>query len=418
MIQLFTIAVVAIASLAQAFSQGGSNFSSFGIGDVVRSVGARYEGMAGTAIAMPSLQGINVINPALLGMSPFTRIQTGYRFEQHLIQSSQGPAAQTNGEVDGLLALFAVDTSMGLGVSFGVLPYSNIAYSTKREFTTASPQGVQKGTSSQYGTGGISSLYLGASYRVAGIYLGASAQPLFGQINYYDDNIVSTVTSLSTFTQQTKYLMTGAAYRLGAYTELVPSIHVGAYYSFGSRLSYDKSATQTVLTREIFDTLNLRGRDEYTFFNQTSSGDSPLPSTFGVGVSYRVGRTQLGLDVESSSYSGITINQRNGATMGSMFRASLGISQQAAGYAPTFFDKWGYRGGIGYVKQYYTYRGQDVHELFASVGVDFPLGQSATVDAALQGGFRGAGSGLYEYIGRFAVTVSIGEVWFKPFARD
>lgn len=101
-----------------------------------------------------------------------------------------------------------------------------------------------------------------------------------------------------------------------------------------------------------------------------------------------------------------------------MFRASLGISQQAAGYAPTFFDKWGYRGGVGYTKQYFVFRGQDVHEFYGTVGVDFPLGQSATVDAALQGGFRGSSNGLYEYIGRFSATVSIGEVWFKPFARD
>jgi hypothetical protein len=173
-----------------------------------------------------------------------------------------------------------------------------------------------------------------------------------------------------------------------------------------------------VFTREIFDSLNLRGSDEYTFSTQSSSGDSPLPTTVGIGLSYRAGRTQIGLDIERSDYSGITINQRSDASTGSMFRASLGISQQAAGYAPTFFDKWGYRGGLGYVKQYFTFRGQDVHEVFGSIGVDFPLGQSATVDAAMQAGFRGPSTGLYEYIGRFSVTVSIGEVWFKPFARD
>lgn len=418
MTRTLIIWLLLVGSSSSLFSQGGSNFSSIGIGDVVRSVGARYEGMAGTAIAMPSLQGINVVNPALLGMSPFTRIQTGYRFEQHLIESSQGPTAQTNGEVDGLLALFAVDTSMGLGVSFGVLPYSNIAYTTTREFTTAGPQGIQKGSSSQYGSGGISSLYLGASYRIAGIYLGASAQPLFGQINYYDDNIVSSVTNLSSFTLHTKYLMTGAAYRIGAYTEVLPAFNIGAYYSFGSSLSYDRSLAQTVFTREISDTLNLRGREEYTFRRDSSNGTSPLPFMIGLGISYRLGRTQVGLDIESGNYSGITINQRSDATLGSMFRASIGISQQAAGYAPTFFDKWGYRGGIGYTKQYFMFRGQDVHEFYGTVGVDFPLGQSATVDAALQGGFRGPSNGLYEYIGRFSATVSIGEVWFKPFARD
>jgi hypothetical protein len=416
--RMLVVLLVILIGTTNLFAQGGSNYSSVGIGDVIRSVGARYEGMAGTSIAMPSLQGINVTNPALLGMSPFTRIQTGYRFEQHLVQGAQGPAAQTSGEVDGLLALFAVDTSMGLGVSFGVMPYSNISYSTKREFTTSSPEGTFKGSSSQSGSGGISSIYFGASYRIEGIYVGLSAQPLFGQMNYYDDNVVSGITTLSSFTMQTKYLMTGAAYRIGACKEVAPSFNLGAFFSFGSKLHYDRTATKTVFTREIFDSLNLRGSDEYTFSTQSSSGDSPLPTTVGIGLSYRAGRTQIGLDIERSDYSGITINQRSDASTGSMFRASLGISQQAAGYAPTFFDKWGYRGGLGYVKQYFTFRGQDVHEVFGSIGVDFPLGQSATVDAAMQAGFRGPSTGLYEYIGRFSVTVSIGEVWFKPFARD
>jgi hypothetical protein len=417
-IRTAALVTLCLLSSTSLFAQGGSNYSSFGLGDIVRSVGARYEGMAGTAIAMPSLQGINVVNPALLGMSPFTRIQTGYRFEQHLVQGAQGGAAQTSGEVDGLLALFAVDTSMGLGVSFGVLPYSNIAYSTTREFITTGPQGNEKGSSSQFGSGGISSIYLGASYRVKGIYLGASAQPLFGQMIYSDDNVVSSITNLSSFSLQTKYLMTGATYRLGAYTEVMPALNVGAYYSFASQLSFDKTVTQTAYTRELFDTLNLRGRDEYTFFKASSSGTSSLPTVVGVGLSYKSGRTQVGLDIEQGSFSNMTINQRNEATVGSMFRATIGVSQQAAGYAPTFFDKWGYRGGLGYVQQYFTYRGQTIHEAFASVGFDFPLGQSATVDAALQAGFRGPSTGLYEYIGRFAVTVSIGEVWFKPFARD
>jgi hypothetical protein len=43
------------------------------------------------------------------------------------------------------------------------------------------------------------------------------------------------------------------------------------------------------------------------------------------------------------------------------------------------------------------------------------------VDAGLQLGYRGVdapGSDLDEFLGRFTVTVSIGEIWFRPFARE
>jgi len=418
MTKLTTVVMTVVLATVTGLSQGGSNYSSVGLGDVVRSVGARYEGMAGTMIAMPSQQGINVINPSLLGLSPFTRIQTGYRFEQHIVNASQGSAAQTSGEVDGLLALFSVDTSMGLGVAFGILPYSNIAYATNRTFTIDGSQGTQTGSSSQSGSGGMSSIYLGASYRIGGVHLGASAQPLFGQMIYTDDNVTSSLATRTTFTQQSKYLMTGASYRLGFSTEVLPALNLAGYYTFGSKLSFDRTETQTAYITEISDTLGLRGIDEYTFFKQQTSGESPLPSTVGFGLSYRNGRTQIGIDIEQGDYSTVSINRRSDATMGSMFRASIGLSQQAAGYAPTFFDKWGYRGGIGYVKQYYSFKGQPIEEIFGAVGVDFPLGQSATVDAAMQAGIRTPSSKLYEYIGRFSVTVSIGEIWFRPFARD
>lgn len=416
--RIFVILVSVILAHACILAQGGSNYSSLGLGDIYRSVGARYEGMAGTAIAMPSVQGINVVNPALLGMSPFTRIQTGYRFAQHQVESSQGPAAQSNGEVDGLLALFAVDTSLGIGVSFGMLPYSNLAYSTIRTFKTYVPNDSYNVSSYQSGDGGISSIYIGTSYRIGPIYVGASTQPLFGQMNYYDESIVSSVSTLTTFSLRTKYLVTGMLYKVGAFTEILPSFNLGGYYASGSNLAFDRTVTRTAFTKELFDKDHRLESFKDTLYKSVLSGESPLPTTLGFGMSYRSGRTQIGLDVESANYSGTTINQRPDATMGSMFRATLGISQQAAGYAPTFFEKWGYRGGIGYVQQYFTFRGQTVHEMFGSVGVDFPLGQSATVDAALQVGFRGPSTGLYEYIGRFSATVSIGEVWFKPFARD
>lgn len=410
--------IAALAPTTLLIGQGGSNYSSVAFGDVIRSVGARYEGMAGTSIAMPTLQGINVVNPALLGMSPFTRIQTGYRFVQHIENGAPGSAAQVNGEVDGLLALFAVDTSMGIGVSLGVLPVSNVAFATTRSFRTTGPSGTSTGTSIQSGTGGISSIQLGASYRVADVYVGLSARPLFGQISYLDENINTTVTTISKFSQSTKYLLTGALYRIGLYTEILPSFGVGAYYSFGSKLSYDKTLTQTAFTRETFDTLDLQGRHEYTFLSQTTSSTSDLPSSIGLGLSYKTGRTQIGIDLEQSNYSNVTFNQRNTVSLGSMFRATLGVSHQAAGYAPTFFDKWGYRGGIGYVKQYFSFRGYAVNEYFGSVGIDFPLGPSATVDASVQSGYRGPEVGFYEYFGRLNLSVSIGEVWFKPFARD
>ena len=70
---------VLVCGTGLATAQGGSNYSALGIGDLRTTVGGIYDGMAGTAIAMPTPYGINVVNPALVGLATTTRLQGGYR---------------------------------------------------------------------------------------------------------------------------------------------------------------------------------------------------------------------------------------------------------------------------------------------------------------------------------------------------
>lgn len=388
-------------------AQGGSNYSTVGFGDLRLTSGALYDGMAGTSIAMANDHGINVVNPALLGMSNFTRLQASYRFSQHLVSSRDGSANQYNGEVDGILTHFAIDTSMGLGVSFGVIPYSSTNYSVERLIGSPSDSTRPSGQSSQVGVGGVSAIQLGASYRVLPmLYAGASLKVLFGLTSQTDE--VVTKQYSERVRTLTGYDVRGLLLRGGLYFRPNTSWSIGAFVSGGSDASYTvtRSVVGFVGTATYFDTTT------------ASTATTGLPFSFGLGMAFHAGRTTLGADVEMVDMSGVTMNVPQWATLGQFMRVSLGLSQTAAGYAPTFFDKLGYRAGVSYQRQYYSVNGSNVTELFGSFGIDFPLGGAATVDLAMQGGFRGPASGLYEYFGRFMASVSIGEVWFRPFARD
>lgn len=387
--------------------QGGSNYSTVGLGDLRLSSGALYDGMAGTSIAMPSDHGINTVNPALLGNSPFTRLQASYRFSQHQVSSSDGSASQYNSEVDGLLALFSIDTSLGLGVSFGVVPYSGTNYSVERVIGSPKDSGSIAGTSSQTGSGGISSIQLGVSTRILPtLSVGVSANVLFGLTSQTE--LISTKVYSERLQTLRTFDIRGTLLRAGLFYRPNTSWSAGAFVSGGSDASY--TLTQS--------TVGFLGTAAYFDTTSTASRTTGLPFGYGLGMSFQAGRTMLGADIEITSLSGVTMNVPDWATLGEFMRVSVGLSQTAASYAATFFDKLGYRAGAAYQRQYYSVNGQNVDEFLGTVGIDFPLGAAATVDLALQGGWRGPQIGLSEYFGRFMASISIGEVWFKRFSRD
>ena len=402
----FVVATMLCAS-ASLYSQGGSNYSTVGFGDLRLSSGALYDGMGGTSIAMPNDHGINTVNPALLGVSPFTRLQASYRFSQHRISARDGSASQYSSEVDGLLALFSIDTALGIGVNFGVVPFSSVNYAVERPIGSSDDSTTPSGRSSQVGSGGVSAIQLGVSTRViSALYAGVSARILFG-LTSQTDEVISNSYAERLQTLQS-FDMRGTLLRGGLYYRPNSSWSVGAFLSGGSDASYTVTKS----------TVGFVGTATYYDSTTTSELSTALPLGYGIGASFNTGRTTVGADLEIMDAASVTLNTPAWASLGQLLRISVGFSQTAAGYAPTFFDKLGYRAGVSYMRLYYAINGNDVEEYMGSFGIDFPLGAAATVDLALQAGWRGPAVGLSEVFGRFMASISIGEIWFKQFARD
>ncbi len=404
------IIAAALAVLAPSLlsAQGGSNYSSIGLGDIRRSVGALYDGMAGTSIAMPNDHGINIVNPALLGFSPYTRLQAGYRFNQHLVSQDGLTSQQNNGEIDGLMVLFAIDTAHGFGISFGVVPYSSVNYAVKRELSTEVDGTRLTGRSEQNGTGGTSSLQLGVSGRLGKFYGGISLQTLFGVITLSDDLYVDGIAERVRST--TSYDVRGILLRAGTFYRASDRLSIGAFVAGGPQGSMNT----------VYNAVGTLGGRTYVDSTLRVTETTELPFNLGIGASYRLGRSLLGFDLEWGDLSRVDVNPRADATYERSLRATIGYNLPAAQYAPSFWEKWGFRAGAGYQSMYYTFNGSPIAEYFASAGFDFPLGQSATVDAAVMGGYRGpsGSTGLSDTFLRLTVTVSIGETWFRPIARD
>lgn len=406
---LFVVVVFCTGALA-VMAQGGSYYSVFGIGDIRRTVGALYDGMAGTSLAMPSTHGINLSNPALLGMSPYTRLQMGYRFNQYRNSLGGASLAQNNGEIDGILGLFGIDTAAGVGVTFGVVPVSSVNYQTSTELRRSIDGRTVTGRSVRSGEGGVSALVLGASGRLAhNLYVGASMQSLFGTITLADQVSIDGGTGF-VMTQITAYDLRGILWRGGVYWTPVPNLNIGAVVSGGADGSVRNSyrAAGYDASNVSFDSL---------VQTETASG---LPLTLGIGASLLSGKFLFGADVETTDYTALSVHRSADATVGRSLRASVGFSRPGAVLTSAdFLDRMGYHGGIGFEQLYHTVRGSTVSEYYGAFGTDFPMGGAAIVDASVNIGVRQAGANdITSLFARLFVTVSIGEIWFKPFDRE
>ncbi len=107
--------VLCLTSPSQLRAQGGSNYSIFGIGDLRQTLGASYDGLAGTQIAVWSDYAINLANPAAWGAVKSTRIQGGFRFNQQSVSNGSITSDQNNGKLEGMATIFSIDTALGIG---------------------------------------------------------------------------------------------------------------------------------------------------------------------------------------------------------------------------------------------------------------------------------------------------------------
>lgn len=391
----------------QSSAQGGSNYSIFGIGDINHSVGAKYEGLAGTSIAYPSVTGINLKNPAMWSISDKTRLQVGYKFNQRMIDNSDQTLFQNNGGVDGLLALLKIDDDLGAAVSFGIFPYSHVNYLSRSEISSTVDDLEIKGNATYEGQGGLSAAYLGfAIMPIQDLAVGISGITTFGKISnniFTEFYTAYSYNSINAIEQE----VSGFGYRAGLSYLGIENLSFGMFIEQISELSVNVS--QSFLSGIDTDT---------TLFSESAF---EIPMSYGFGAAYKTGKFMIGADVSFQDFSAFTFNSGANTTFKNSMLMSVGVERLGSkNFTTDYLDKVSYKFGLGYKDLYYQIYGENINEIYGSFGMEFPLRGAAVIDAAVVIGTRGTTNNnlLLEGFGRLIVDISIGETWFKPFRLD
>lgn len=378
------IGTVLLASLyvAPAIAQSGTNspYSQYGLGQLSEQTSGFNRGMNGLGLGFREHNQVNYINPASYSSIDSLTFIFDAGLSGQVTNFSENGQKKNANNADFEYAVAAFRASKHLGVSFGIIPFTNIGYNY-------SISGYLNGdksttfTNTYNGSGGMHQIYLGAGWEfVKGLSIGANVSYIWGDIdrsvvNSYSDGYINTLSKYYTATISSYRIDFGLQYTLPLNKK--NSLTLGLTYGLRHKLNSDPSCMviSTNTTTAVADTTSF-----------TVNNGLEIPTSFGAGLTWNNNnKLKLGADftyqkwgdtkfpvykvindVPSYSLSDEYYSDRYKLTIGGEF-----CNNETS---RNFIDRIRFRAGASYASSYYKVNGQDgPDEISVSVGFGIPI---------------------------------------------
>ena len=358
-----------------AAAQGGTNspYSQFGLGVLSDQSQSASRGMNGTGIALRVGNQANTLNPASYSAVDSLTMIFDMGMAGQLTNYKEGATRVNAKSANFEYAVGLFRAAKNVGVSFGVLPYSNIGYSYSSESDYLSEFDA-KVPATYSGDGGLRKVFLGVGWRLLKpLSLGVNVAYLWGS---YDHTIQTTSVSNINSTLKT-YSASVSSYQvdMGLQFEQPVSkkdvVTVGATVGLGHKL-HANSEYQVQVGSNTARTFTVENGLE-------------LPMSYGVGLAYNhARRLTVAVDGLLQQWGELkfpafnTANNQYELTDGLLkdrIKVNGGIDYVPDSESLTSYLKHvHYRIGAGYSTPYYNINGFNApKELSVSVGLGLPL---------------------------------------------
>ncbi len=382
--KILVASFVSVLSLA-SFAQSGTNspYSQYGLGVLSDQTSGFNRGMNGLGVAFHESNQVNFLNPASYAYvdSLSMIFDAGISGQITNFEEKGTKINANNASFEYVVASFRL--AKRFGVSFGLLPFTNIGYSYSNSANIGSATGgsVISYVNTYSGTGGLHQIYLGLGWSpFKGFSIGVNGSYLWGDyersvINSYSDNYVNTLSKYYTASVKNYKVDFGMQYsaKIASKDELT----IGATYSLGHNLKADPECL--VISKN----------------PQTSVADSAvfkisngleLPDMYAVGLAYTHGtKWKVGADYSLQTWSKIKAptyqmvnNTPSYFLAGNMYndrhKVTVGGEFCPAATGRNFFGRIRYRIGASYATPYLKINGIDgPKEYSVSAGFGVPI---------------------------------------------
>lgn len=369
--------LLALAPLA-LMAQSGTNspYSQYGLGVLSDQTTGFNRGMNGVGIAMHESNQVNPANPASYASVDSLTMIFDIGAAVQLTNFKEGATQRNANNGNFEYAVMAFRAAKGLGVSVGVLPFSNIGYdysSTRYVSETSSTTY----TTNYNGTGGTRVAYVGVGWQpLPGLAVGANVGYLWGDytrsvVNSYSDAYVNTIARYYTAEMTSYRLDAGVQYthKLGR----KDNVTIGATFSPGHSLggSADLNEVSVNSQTNVSDT------------TATSYGRALfVPTTIGAGLAWYHGtKWRVGLDYTLQQWAKRDFPMLRGGkyvmvgdALNNRHKIAFGGEYVHNTLSRHYLDHVHLRAGVSYATPYIRVNGHDgPKEIAASVGFGFPI---------------------------------------------
>lgn len=376
---------------AFAFAQSGTNspYSQYGLGVLSDQTSGFNRGMNGLGLGFHEHNQVNFLNPASYSAIDSLSFIFDVGLSAQVTNIKEGDKKINANNADFEYAVAGFRAFKHLGVSFGIIPYTNVGYEFANKQQYINNTQTTTSTITYSGSGGLHQVYIGTGWEpLKGFSFGANISYLWGS---YSRSIVNSFSESSATTLSKYYTADVRSYKfdLGAqYTAKLnkkDQLTFGLTYELGHKLSADPECK--VISNESQTSVS----DTTTY---VVNNGLEIPTTYGFGFMWNHGnKIKLGVDYSLQKWTKIDYPQYSVVTKkvgdvekeypqyvltSGLFKdrhkVTVGADICPGETSRNFFDRIHYRAGVSYATPYVKINGKDgPKELSASLGFGIPI---------------------------------------------
>lgn len=377
-------AVLLLVSVVGSYAQSGTNspYSQYGYGVLADQSSGFNRGMNGLGLGFHEHNQVNFLNPASYSsLDSLTFIfDAGVSGQITNFEENGKKKNAKNADFEYVVAAFRF--APHVGISFGMVPFTNVGYSYS--FTEyVSSMKTSTYTNKYNGSGGLREIYLGVGWEpFKGFSLGVNGGYLWGN---YTKSLVNNYSESNANTLAKNYAADVRSYKLDfglQYTAKITKkdeLTLGLTYTMGHKIGGD--ATCQVIMNNTQTSVS-----DTTLYPKNGGLDLELPHMFGAGLALNhANKLKLGVDYTLQQWSKIEYPEyfvENQVPTYSL-RKNLFTDRHkltvGGEYCPdeegkTILKRVRYRAGVSYATPYLKINGADgPKEISASFGFGIPI---------------------------------------------
>ncbi len=412
MMKIIKIICSGLLVFSSIFAGGGSVYSRYGLGDVYFGTSARISAMGGLGLSLSDKNYINNLNPAGWNRINLTRIESGISLSANKLKDESSKSVYNDFNFNGFSIILPLQRDYGITLAGGMMPVTNVQYN----ITTNVTEGDENYNLTYKGSGGLSKLFLGLSYRHAtDISFGASFEFYTGK-NEYTSGIYFQNSSQN---YNSEYVTTcnfkGIGWNFGIISndlsklidqQFISDLRIGLTYNYVGKLDTDiLNISNTIVYSEILG-------------DTTSSGryDTNIPESFGTGLSFKLDENYLfTFDYLTQFWKNLNFAGNEATGLRNLQKIGIGFEyNRHASQFDSFWEQMIFRCGLSFENTQYRINGKDIKQIVGGGGFSIPMGAQSYLDFGFQYGRRGtATSGLLkEDFFKADISFSFGDLWF------